>query len=312
MQAEHLLRDDRAAEQDADVETEDGDDGAHRAAPGEPEEHRAPGEALGAGGPDVVLAQRLDELGARHTGVVGGEDQRQHEPGEQQSVEPGGRVLGERDVLGAAQDVPLVGQVVHGDHADDVDLHRGADQRRRGSDLVHRLALLDRCQHAGAHAEDHEDERAADGEGERGREAVQDGAEDRLAVVERIAQARRGAVAERGVVASDEHALEPVPVLHGERVGDAEVALDQRQCLRRAHLAAGHTSGVAGRDIEEDEGDGTDDQQDDQCADCPADEEAEHGDGFPWQAPTRGRGAGGAPQGRPASGVSAQAFTNSL
>ncbi len=150
-----------------------------------------------------------------------------------------------------------------------------ADQRHRRRDLVQ--ALLHRREHARTDAENHEHHRAAQREGERGGEAVGDQAEDRLVVGERVPEAGRRAVPETGVVAAHEHARQPVPVLHRQRVVDAQVATDERERLRRAELAAGAAGRVARGDVEEDEGDRADDEEDHQRAERPAEDEAERG-----------------------------------
>ena len=61
-EAEHRLDHDDAAEQRADVDAELGDDRGQRGPHAVPVDHPALGQALGPGGPDVVLAERLEQL----------------------------------------------------------------------------------------------------------------------------------------------------------------------------------------------------------------------------------------------------------
>src|SRR3954453_20314541 len=85
---EHRLGQDRAAEQDAQVEPEDRHDRRDRA-PHAVAQHHAPlAEALRPRGADVVLRHGVDEVAAQEPRVDRRERGRQHEPWEDQRREP--------------------------------------------------------------------------------------------------------------------------------------------------------------------------------------------------------------------------------
>ena len=106
--AEHDLGDDRAAEQDADVDAELGDDRRQRRAQRVPEDHPPLGQALRPCGADVVLTHDVEHRPARQPGVDGGGDQREGDPGQDQPAEPLERAGGERRVAGTGERVDAV------------------------------------------------------------------------------------------------------------------------------------------------------------------------------------------------------------
>src|SRR5215208_671244 len=65
--------DDGAAEEEAELQTDDGDDGDHGVPEGVPGDHHAFPESLGAGGQDVVLAEDFEQVGADEASGDGGE-----------------------------------------------------------------------------------------------------------------------------------------------------------------------------------------------------------------------------------------------
>ena len=86
------LGEDRAAEQDADVEPEDRDDRRDRAAHAVAQDDAALAQALGARGADVVLAHHLDQVAAQQPRVDRRERGGEHEPRQDQRREPLARV----------------------------------------------------------------------------------------------------------------------------------------------------------------------------------------------------------------------------
>ena len=105
---EHRLRQDGAAEEDADVEPRHRHDRRERGAEAVPEDHAPLAQALRAGGADVVLAEDLDQVPAHHARVERGERGREDEPGQDQRREPAARALRERHVAaGPAEEVHL-------------------------------------------------------------------------------------------------------------------------------------------------------------------------------------------------------------
>ena len=94
----HLGEQRRAADERAEVQPEQRHDRDHRAAQRVPDEHAAFGDALGAGGPHVVLVHRGQHLPAQQPCVDPGVQDGEGEPGEQQVQRPLRRVVGEADV----------------------------------------------------------------------------------------------------------------------------------------------------------------------------------------------------------------------
>ena len=131
---EHGLDQDRAAEQDPDVEPGGGDDRRDRAAQAVAEDHAPLAEPLRARRANVVLGHHLDHAAAHQPRVEGGERGREHEPRHDQRPEPQPRVLRERHVAARAhEEVELpdvVREQIEGDQAEPVDRRRDRDQRQ--------------------------------------------------------------------------------------------------------------------------------------------------------------------------------------
>ena len=66
-QVEDVLDDDRAGQQEGELQAEDGQHRDHRVAQRVAPQHRAPRHALGAGGADIVLAEHFEQCRARDT-----------------------------------------------------------------------------------------------------------------------------------------------------------------------------------------------------------------------------------------------------
>src|SRR6266545_4515345 len=105
LQVEDGLGDDGAPEQGAEVHPEHGDDGREACSQAVLVDDLPLGQPLDACGPDVILRHRLDQVAARHAGVEGREQQRQHDPRQPHVPEPGPEALRDRDVAGARRAV---------------------------------------------------------------------------------------------------------------------------------------------------------------------------------------------------------------
>ena len=70
---EDRFGDDCAGQQRAELQAQNRDDGDHGVAQGVAIDYRALGQAFGAGGADVVLAEFFEHGGAHHAGQDGGE-----------------------------------------------------------------------------------------------------------------------------------------------------------------------------------------------------------------------------------------------
>src|SRR3954471_16280286 len=95
---EHALREDRAAEEHADVDAGRGHERRDRAAHAVAQHDAALAQALRARGTDVVLRHRLDQVAAQEARVDRGERSGQHEPRQDQRCEPLRRILGQGHV----------------------------------------------------------------------------------------------------------------------------------------------------------------------------------------------------------------------
>src|SRR3954451_6834623 len=99
VQVEHDLDEKRAsADERAEVEPEEADEGDQRRTQRVPEEDAPFAQPLGVRRPDIVLLLRLDERGAQHARVETDVEDRQRQPRQQQRLEPADRRLRERDV----------------------------------------------------------------------------------------------------------------------------------------------------------------------------------------------------------------------
>ena len=88
LDVEDGLGDDRAADEQRDVEAEDRHDRRQARAQPVLEDHLALGEPLGARGPDVVLAERLEQVVPRQPRVDRHVEEREHGPGQDHVAEP--------------------------------------------------------------------------------------------------------------------------------------------------------------------------------------------------------------------------------
>src|SRR3954453_20472470 len=93
------LGEDRAAEEDAEIEAEDGHDRRDRGAQAVLEDDAPLAQALRPRGADVVLPHDVEQVGAQETRVDRRERGREHDPGKEQRGGPLDRVLRERRVL---------------------------------------------------------------------------------------------------------------------------------------------------------------------------------------------------------------------
>ena len=91
VEVEDGLGDDRAADEQRDVEAEHRDDRRQARAETVPEDDLSLAQAFRARGADVVLAERLEQVAARDPRVDRGEEHREHAPRSDQVREPAGR-----------------------------------------------------------------------------------------------------------------------------------------------------------------------------------------------------------------------------
>ena len=135
LEVEDRLGDDRAADEQRDVEPEDRHDRRQARAQAVLEDHLPLGEPLCARGADVVLAERLEQVVARQAGVDRHVEHREHDPGQDQVVEPVAEAARERDVPGAAGELPIPGS-------------RSAPSRRRRAPSGRARTPAPRCRRA--------------------------------------------------------------------------------------------------------------------------------------------------------------------
>ena len=180
-QPERGLGEHRAAEQQAEVEAEDGEDRRQRAAQAVLDHDRALAQALRPGRADVVLVHGLQHARAGEPGVLGGEEQRERDPRQDQVVGPLRGVLGERCVAAAHRgDPPLVAKR---DRASRPVQKIGSETPARAMIIANRSkkrAASQRGQHADRDAADHPEDRGADRQREGDGEPVEQLGADRL------------------------------------------------------------------------------------------------------------------------------------
>ena len=107
-QAEDVLRDDRAAEQDGEIQTGRRDDGRQAGAQRVLDDDRALAQALRPRRPDVVLAERLEHLVAGEAHVERRVQDREDDPRQDHRLAELDRVLERRDVPRERQQLHLM------------------------------------------------------------------------------------------------------------------------------------------------------------------------------------------------------------
>src|SRR5215213_3651397 len=266
------LREDRAAEQDAQVEAEDGDDRGDRGAQAVLEDDLPLVEALGAGGADVVLAHHVEQVRAEEARVDRRERGREDEPREQQRRGPLDGVVGERRVLARALEdrdelAEVVGEEVDRDEADPVDRRGDGQQGEAHGGSVEDRAPLDGGDDPDRDADQQPHDRAADRERGGGGEPIEQGLPDRDVVLVRVAE-----------VEVEDQVPHVDQVLDVPRLVEPQVLPDRRDQLRR-RLAAGAQDGGIGRrhHDEHQERDEADDEQQQDRPEQPSDDVGDHG-----------------------------------
>src|SRR4029079_18066109 len=112
-----LLDDDGATNEHRKLQTHDGDNGNERIAEGVADDDDAFAQALGPGGADVVLAQRLEHGGAGEAHDAARQGAAENDGGHGQHLYVGDRVIGKGDV-GDRRHAPLEVTARHADEHD--------------------------------------------------------------------------------------------------------------------------------------------------------------------------------------------------
>ena len=112
--------------------------GVRRRAQAVLEDHRALRQALRARRADVVLAERLEQVVARHPRVERGVEHRERDPRQDHVREEAGEAVGGRDVAGAARPAELPPEDVEAHQAEPEDGRRDPEERE-----AHRAAVDD-------------------------------------------------------------------------------------------------------------------------------------------------------------------------
>src|SRR6476469_4177625 len=264
VEAEDAFDQDRAADQGAEVEAEDGDDRDQRVAHHVAAHHPALAEALGPRGAHVVLVHHVEHARAQHPAVEADVEDRQRGPGQDQVFHPFERAFGEFDVAPGGEDFGLVGEVAEEDRAEQEDRHRDPGHGDDRQHPVEQAAGAHRREVAEEDAEEHPDHGGADAEREGRRDPFDDPFDDVFPPFV-------------GDHVAGEDLLHHRQVLLRERVVEAPFfgdALDQP----RVRVLAGHAHRRvgAGHDVEDQEGEDGDREEDgDHPAQAP-DHEASH------------------------------------
>ena len=251
------------------------------------DDHGALGQALGPRRPDVVLTHRLEHAGPGEPGVLRREQQRERDPGQQQGVRPLDRVVAELGVRRTRwRPAELVAEEDQGDQAGPEDRHRDAGQGDGHRDPVEDRAPLEGGDDTDGEAEDQPDDGRTDGQRHRDRKPPLDLGQHGRAGLEGVAEARRGAgvAAAAGVDrAAEDDAVQPVPVLHRDRVVEAQGmgrGLELLGVGGAPDVAGGHRLGRGAREtrdqVEDREGDHADHDHETDCGDEPSNDVGEH------------------------------------
>ena len=283
---EDALGEDRAGQQDPELDAEDGHHRHQRRAQGVLVDDRALRQALGPRGADVVLTQGLHHRAAGVPRVRGAAEDAQRDPGQEHPGEPLGGVVGEREVAGVGEEryLPLDGQEQPHQQGEEVVGHRADHQEAGDQRLVGHGAASSRGGDADGDAEQEVEGGAADRHGERGRDPLlhllEDGDLGAVGVAEAGGRALVDGRAAELDVAADEDALHELAVLLVPRVVEAEVLLEVGQPLRRAPVAgvavADRLGGARGALEEQQEDAQRDEEDDDDPREQPLDDVGEH------------------------------------
>ena len=137
-------------------------------------------EALGPRGADVVLVEHLEQRAAQQARVDRGERRREHEPRQDQRLEPLDRRVARRACTPPgprrrqAEDPEVGREQVQGDEAEPVDGRGDRDEREADGQAVEDRAVLDGGDDADGEAERQPDHHAAERERDRRGQVLED------------------------------------------------------------------------------------------------------------------------------------------
>ena len=251
-------------------------------------DHRALGEALGARGLDVLRVQRVEQVAAHHPHVVGEPAERRdedHRPDVLDEVDELAPAPGRAAVLRRVEAADLLHVQLEGEHVEDDQRQQEArdrhpeerDERERGVDPA---VLPGRGEDAEADAEDRGEQVAGQRQRDRARQPLADHLGHRPVVEVGPAE-----------VAAGDDAADPAEVLHDQRVvqpvllavalgggvggGEARVALGD-------HVVADVVAVVAGRRVDDHEGDQAHHEQHRNRLKHPDEQESDHRWDLAW------------------------------
>ncbi len=147
------------------------------------------GEPLGARGPDVVLAERLEQVVARQARVDRHVEEREHGPRQDHVAEPVPDPLVDRRVARAVGEAELLPDDVEGHQAEPEDGGRDPEEGKAHRPPVDEGSSLDGRDHPDRHAADEPDRGRSEDQEERPRRALDDLAAHRDEVAVRVAEA---------------------------------------------------------------------------------------------------------------------------
>ncbi len=242
-QGEHVLDDDRAGEQEGELQADDGDHGDERVRHRMPPQRGAASEPLGARRADEILAQRLQHRGAGDAREDRRLRQGEREGGQDQRAEarPGAAIpAGE-----AARRKP---REMHGEQQDQQDAepeirHRDADLRHAHRGDIARLAAARGGEHAGRNRD-------------RGREHDRQQSERQAhqhALSEQLAHRHAVGVARAEIAA--QQAEHPGEIAVPDRQIEAELVAQRGQRVGLRARAEDDLRGIAGQHLQHQEHD---------------------------------------------------------
>ena len=240
-QVEHAFGDDHARYQQRKTGADHGDDRHRGVAQRMTQQHAALGNALGARGADIILAEHVEHRRAGHARDQRDVDERQRAGRQDESLEVGAEAVIDAAIALHRQPAQVDGEDLDQHITDHEHRHREADHRQPHHEAVDPAAVLPRRDDAKRHR-DH------DGEDD-GRHRDRDRRLDALADHLQHRHVRDQRHAEIAV----QQLADPGEELGVERLVQPERGADALQLLRRSIIAGENRGGIARRQPQQQE-----------------------------------------------------------
>src|SRR5438094_352918 len=231
--AEDVLDDERAAEQGAELESDDRRHRDERVLERVPEDDEPLAQSLRARRPQVLLPEDLEHARARDARFHRGRMQAQRDDRQDVAL-PGARAR-------HRQPVEREGEHDDADDREEERRHREPDDRDAHGDVIAGASAVDRRKDAETYADDGRERDRAERESERVGKTLRDLEEHLTVRASRLAEA---AVRE---------ALDEAEVLHRKRLVEPELVADALDLVGRRRVSREHRRGIAGDELDHEE-----------------------------------------------------------